>query len=172
MTARDSTPTATSPMPALDTTGLRARLRDFNDDYAAALDDGDFDAWAGFFTADCHYRVVSRENFSEQLPLSTLECRGIGSVRDRIAATRVTAVFEPRTLRHLVGGVRVLEQGPQVRAQANFALFECLSDKEPTVFMVGSYLDRFVDGPDGLRLAQRVCVYDNWRVRTSLIFPV
>lgn len=159
-------------MQDLDNTSLRAKLRDFHDDYTGALDEGDLDAWAGFFTQDCHYRVVSRENYREKLPLSTLECHGIGSVRDRIAATRQTAVFEPRTLRHLVSGVRVLERGAQITATANFALFECISDKEPTVFMVGSYMDRLVFEGDALRLAQRVCVFDNWRVRTSLIFPV
>lgn len=162
-------------MPTPDTTQtsmLRGRLRDLYDDYAAAIDDGDLDAWAAFFTDDCHYRVVSRENFREGLPLSTLECHGIGSIRDRIAAMRQTAVFEPRTLRHIVSGVRVLDQGTPVLAQGSFAIFESLSDQEPTVFMTGSYHDRIVESAGTLRIAQRVCVYDNWRVRTSLIYPV
>jgi anthranilate 1,2-dioxygenase small subunit len=152
---------------------LRAQLRDFNDDYASALDDGDFDAWAGFFTDDCRYRVVSLENWRDQLPLSTIDCLGIGSVRDRVAALRETAVYEPRTLRHLVSGVRLGSAGAgEIAAQASFAIFESLSDRETHVFLTGRYLDRLVREGDTLRLRERVCVYDNYRIRTSLIFPV
>jgi anthranilate 1,2-dioxygenase small subunit len=152
---------------------LRAQLRDFNDDYATALDEGDFDAWAGFFTDDCRYRVVSLENHREQLPLSAVECLGIGSVRDRVAALRETAVYEPRTLRHLVSGVRLgASGGGEIVAQASFAIFESLWDRETHVFLTGRYLDRLVHEGATLRLRERVCVYDNYRIRTSLIFPV
>lgn len=153
-------------------TALRAELRDLNDDYAAALDDLDLAKWTGFFTDDCHYRVVSLENFNEGLPLSTMECHGVGSLRDRIAAIKVTAVFEPRTMRRMVSGVRVLANDGDIRAQASFAIFESLSDREPHIFMTGRYLDRLTRQGDRLKLRQRVCVYDNYRVRTSLVYPV
>lgn len=152
---------------------LRAQLRDLYDDYANALDDLDLVAWTGFFTDDCLYRVVSLENFSQGLPLSTIECHGAGSLRDRIAAIRETAVYEPRTLRHIVSGVRVnAVEADDVLAQASFAIFESLSDREPHLFMTGRYLDRVVREGDRLKLRERVCVYDNYRVRTSLVFPV
>lgn len=159
--------------PANTDSALRARLRDFHDDYLCALDALDLDAWVGFFTEDCHYRVVSLENHREGLPLSTIECRGIGAVRDRVAALRETAVFEPRTLRRFVSGVRVTgAQGDSITAQANFAVFENLSDREPTVFLTGRYLDSLVRHGDGFLLRQRVCVFDNHRIRTSLVYPV
>jgi len=159
--------------PPVDASALRARMRDLNDDYAAALDDLDFAGWAGFFTDDCHYRVVSLENFKEGLPLSTMECHGAGSLRDRIAAIKTTAVFEPRTLRHIVGGVRIVQPADDdIRAQASFAIFESLSDREPHLFMTGRYLDRVVRAGDTLKLQERICVFDNYRVRTSLVFPV
>ena len=151
---------------------LRGEVRDLNDDYACALDEADLDRWAGFFTEDCHYRVVSLENFKQGLPLSTLACHGIGSVRDRIAAIRQTAVFEPRTLRHIVSSVRAQGEGGELAAQANFAIFESLSDREPHILMVGRYLDKLVRRDGRLLLRERLCVYDNYRVRTSLIYPV
>ena len=156
----------------MGTTTLRAEMRDFNDDYASALDEVDLDRWAGFFTEDCHYRVVSLENFKQELPLSTLECHGIGSVRDRIAAIRQTAVFEPRTLRHIVSSVRVEGEGDMFSAQASFAIFESLSDREPHILMVGRYHDKLVRQAGRLLLRERLCVYDNYRVRTSLVYPV
>jgi anthranilate 1,2-dioxygenase small subunit len=162
----------TPPLPTGEL-GLRAELRDLCDDYAAALDDLDFARWTAFFTDDCVYRVVSMENFKENLPLSTMACHGAGSLRDRAAAIRETAVFEPRILRRMVSGVRLNETTPdEIRAQANFAIFESLSDREPHLFMVGRYLDRVVRQDGRLKLRERICVYDNYRVRTSLVFPV
>ena len=41
---------------------LRARIEAFYYDYAAILDDKEFDRWPDLFTEDCFYRVTSREN--------------------------------------------------------------------------------------------------------------
>jgi len=150
----------------------RAQLRDFYDDYALALDDGDLDRWTTFFTDDCLYRVVSRENFQEGLPLCTMECRGIAMVRDRVAALRETTVFEPRTLRRMVSCLRVNEGGQGASSQANFALYESMSDRETHLLLVGRYLDRVVRQGGELKFRERVCVYDNYRIRTSLVYPV
>jgi anthranilate 1,2-dioxygenase small subunit len=148
----------------------RAELRDFYDDYAIALDDFDLDRWCGYFVEDCLYRVVSRENFDEHLPISTMECRGIAMLRDRIAALRETTVFEPRRLRHMVSCVTTTRAA--TGSQANFAVFECLSDRESHVLMVGRYMDKVVREGGTLKFKERVCVYDDYRIRTSLIFPV
>ena len=153
--------------------GLRAELRDLYDDYASALDEMDLDAWSGFFTADCTYKVISFENHSQDLPLALIECRGIGMVRDRVAAIRETAVYEPRQLRHFVSGVRVdRAEGEVVAARANFLIAESLSDREPQIAVVGRYLDRLVRVGTALRFRERLCVVDNYRIRTSLVVPV
>jgi anthranilate 1,2-dioxygenase small subunit len=152
---------------------LRAELRDLYDDYASSLDEMDLDAWSGFFTDDCTYRVISFENYSQDLPLALIECRGIGMVRDRVAAIRKTAVYEPRLLRHFVSGVRVDGVEKEVvAARANFLIAENLSDREPQIAMVGRYLDRLVRIGKALRFRERLCVVDNHRIRTSLVVPV
>ncbi|WP_251863584.1 aromatic-ring-hydroxylating dioxygenase subunit beta [Achromobacter sp. Marseille-Q4962] len=156
-----------------DTQALRARLRDFYEDYAYCLDEDRLEDWPGFFTEDCHYRVLSRENHDAGLPLGLIYCMNRNMLRDRVTALRETTMFEPRALRHFISGVRVMEvQGDHLVAQANFAVMESLSDREPTLNMVGRYLDvvRVQDG--GFALSRRDCVYDNYRVRTSLIVPI
>jgi anthranilate 1,2-dioxygenase small subunit len=62
--------------------------------------------------------------------------------------------------------------GSIIESQASFAVFECLSDREPHVFMVGRYLDKVRREDSGFRFQERVCVYDNYRIRTSLVLPV
>ncbi|MFJ1301643.1 aromatic-ring-hydroxylating dioxygenase subunit beta [Pseudomonadota bacterium AL_CKDN230030165-1A_HGKHYDSX7] len=156
-----------------DLRALRAELRDLYEDYGHCLDEGDLDAWHGFFTEDCHYRVLSRENHDAGLPLGLIYCMNKNMLKDRVTALRETTMFEPRSLRHFISGVMVHErEGNEVRAQANFAIMESLSDREPSLNMVGRYLDTWRETDAGWRLAHRDCVYDNYRVRTSLITPV
>ena len=156
-----------------DDTSLRARRREFYDDYAYCLDEDRLEEWPDFFTEDCHYRVLSRENHDAGLPLGLIYCMNKNMLRDRVTALRETTMFEPRSLRHFISGVRVIQaQGERIVAQANFAVMESLSDREPTLNMVGRYLDELRLTPQGPLLARRDCVYDNYRVRTSLIVPL
>lgn len=152
---------------------LRAALRDFNDDYAACLDDMNLEAWVGFFTDDCHYRVISQENMQSGLPLGLIYCMNKNMLLDRVTAIRETTMYEPRMLRHFIGGVRVNNvDGDVIHAQANFMVTEALSDQEPTVNLVGQYQDVLIRNEDGFLLKRRDCVYDNYRIRNSLIIPV
>jgi anthranilate 1,2-dioxygenase small subunit len=94
-------------------------------------------------------------------------------VRDRAAATRDCTVYEPRYLRHFINGVRVTAvEGRTIRAKASFLVVESVSDKEPYVHMVGQYFDTIVQSEAGLKLKERVCVFDNYRIYNSLVFPV
>ena len=162
-----------TPTAAAERTMLRVALRDFYEDYAACLDAGELERWPGFFVDDCRYRVLSKENHDAGLPLSLIYCDGRGMLLDRVTALRESTVFEPRSLRHFLSGVRPVSiDGATIRAEANFAILECLSDRDPIVNMVGRYVDTVVETDDGFLLKDRWCVYDNYRIRTSLIVPV
>lgn len=151
----------------------RAALRDFHDDYFACLDNVELERWPDFFIDDCRYRVISRENHDAGLPLSLIYCDGRGMLLDRVMALRESTVYEPRSLRHFVSACRITaEVSGGFSAQSNFLIIESLSDREPTVNLVGRYLDTFVETDEGLRLRDRWCVVDNYRIRTSLIIPV
>jgi anthranilate 1,2-dioxygenase small subunit len=152
---------------------LKQSIVQLYEDYAEVIDRLDIDTWPEFFTDDCTYLVTSRENHDAGLPHGTIYCEGIGMVRDRARATRDCTVYEPRYLRHFIHAVRITGiDGERIRAKASFLVIESVSDKEPYVHMVGEYIDTIVQGPDGLRLKDRCCVYDNYRIYNSLVFPV
>lgn len=152
---------------------IRSELRNFYDDYAATLDNLELEEWVNYFTEDCHYRVISRENMDANLPLGLIYCMNKNMLKDRVLALRETTMYEPRILRHFISGVRVVEvDGDEIHARANFAIFESMSDQEPQINMVGEYQDIFVGTTDGYLLKHRDCVYDNYRIRNSLIIPV
>ena len=46
-----------------------AELLELQAAYAAAVDAGDWDAWAELFIDDCRYRLQPRENYDRGLPL-------------------------------------------------------------------------------------------------------
>jgi anthranilate 1,2-dioxygenase small subunit len=160
-------------LPDITDPSLRAQIADLYEDYAACLDDGELVRWPEFFTEDCTYKVISKENFDQDLPHGTMYCDGIAMIRDRVMALRETQVFEPRTLRRLVGRPRigsVDELG--VHSKANVAVFESMSDREPTLYLVGAYHDLVVHDGERWRFRERLCVFDNYRIRQSLVIPI
>ncbi|RFB06260.1 aromatic-ring-hydroxylating dioxygenase subunit beta [Parvularcula marina] len=152
---------------------LRQDLRDFYEDYAGALDDVRLEDWVGFFADDAVYKVISRETHSQGLSHATIYCDGLAMIRDRAAAVQETAVFEPRVLRHFVGGPRIISRdGDEIAVTANFLITEALFDAEPQILMMGRYLDKLVERGGDLKFRERLAVYDNHRVRTTLVIPV
>jgi anthranilate 1,2-dioxygenase small subunit len=152
---------------------LRHEIRDLYEEVGDLLDDDRVESLPDYFTDDCLYKVTSRENHDQGLPAGTIYCDGIGMLRDRILAIRETQVYEPRSWRHFISGVRVLGvDGDTIRARANVLLTEAMSDAEPTVFMVGRYLDTLVRRDGRLLFRERVVVCDNHHVRRSLIMPI
>ena len=152
---------------------LRHALRELYDEVADLLDDDRVEAFPDYFVDDCTYRVTTRENHDEGLPGGMMYCDGIAMLRDRILAIRETQVYEPRSWRHFLSGVRILAvDGDIIRARANFLVTEAMSDEEPRVFMVGRYLDTLVCREGRLLFRERLAVCDNHHVRRSLIMPI
>ena len=152
---------------------LRQAVRDLYDEVADLLDDDRVESFPDYFVDDCTYRVTTRENHDQGLPGGMMFCDGIAMLRDRILAIRETQVYEPRSWRHFVGGVRILAvEGDIIHARANFLVTEAMSDEEPRVFMVGRYLDTLVRRDGRLLFKERLAVCDNHHVRRSLIMPI
>lgn len=152
---------------------LESQIRRFYDLVADQLDQDDVESFPQHFIEDSVYQVVSRENYAEDLPQAAIYCDGIGMVRDRVVALRETQVYVPRVWRHFISGVRVTAvEHNEIHARANFFITEAMSDTDPTIFLVGQYLDVLVRDDQGLKFKQRLAVFDNHHVNRSLIVPV
>jgi salicylate 5-hydroxylase small subunit len=152
---------------------LRLELDELYTAYAACLDDGELERWPEFFTEDCRYEIIPRENFDRGLPLAIMRCESRAMLVDRVTALRRSSVFGPRVLRHLISGLRITTaaQGA-IQAQANYAVLQTLPDEETTVFNTGRYLDRVVRAGRALRFQERLCVFDSVLVPGSLVVPI
>jgi anthranilate 1,2-dioxygenase small subunit len=161
--------------PRLEALLLRHEIEAFNTAYAAALDERRLMEWADLFTDDALYVVLSRENFERNLPVGLIYCENRGMIRDRAFALQETAMFAPRYLRHMVSNLSVGAEAADgtITARANYVVLQVLFDRpEATLHQVGVYYDKFRRTADGLRLAERRCVYDNLLVPNALCVPV
>ena len=142
-------------------------------DYALAVDSGQWDLWPEFFTEQCVYKLQPRENFERGFPLCTLLFTSKGMLKDRVYGIRETLYHDPYYQRHVVGApvVRKVEDG-RIHSQANYAVFRTKFDKESTVFNVGRYIDTIVPTRDGLKFAERLCVYDSEMIPNAIIYPI
>lgn len=156
-----------------NTLELRLAIEDLYAHYIACLDERRFDEWPGFFTEECLYRVVPRENFERDLPLSTMAAETRGMLKDRVFGIQNTLYHQPYYQRHIVSGlfIRSHEDGV-LKTQANYAVFRTKQNELSEVFNVGRYLDTVVEEHGKLRFREKVCVFDSELIPNSLIYPI
>ena len=157
----------------LNSGDLRLELEELYAAYTACLDEERFEEWPGFFTEQCLYKIVPRENFERGLPLATWLCESRGYLIDRVTAIRKTAVYAPRYMRRMVSGLRVLGwNGGVLEVRANYVAFETLQDEFTRVFNAGQYRDKLVVEEGKLKFKERLCIFDSLLVPNSLILPL
>lgn len=156
-----------------ETLALRLQIEALSADYVHCLDEDRLEEWPDFFTEDGQYRVLTRENLEQGLPLSLIYCDGRGMLRDRIAALRTANIFEPHVYCHMTGALRLLDGADgDIRARSNFTVTRTMPDGAMSVFACGRYLDRIVRTEDGLKFAERTAVLDSRRIDTLLVIPI
>jgi len=156
---------------------IRFEIADLYAEYAACLDEGRFEEWPDFFTEDCTYKIVPRENFDRGLPLCTVWAESRGMLQDRVVGITQTMMYQPHYWRHVIGPLRIREAGggdgdDAIGTEANYAVFRTMPDEPSEVFQVGRYLDRIVRDDGRLKFREKLCVFDTLTIRNSLIYPV
>ena len=142
-------------------------------DYALAVDSGHWDLWPEFFTEQCVYKLIPRENHERGFPLCTLSFTSKGMLKDRVYGIQETLYHDPYYQRHVVGAPVVRRvDGERIQTEANYAVFRTKLDKASTVFNVGRYIDIIVPTPEGLKFAERLCVYDSEMIPNAIIYPI
>jgi salicylate 5-hydroxylase small subunit len=142
-------------------------------DYSTSIDSGKWHLWPEFFTEKCVYKLQPRENYERGFPLATLFFSSKAMLIDRVYGITETIYHDPYYQRHVVGAplVRNVEEG-RIHCEANYAVFRTKLDKESTVYNVGRYIDTIVQTPEGLKFAERLCIYDSEMIPNSIIYPI
>ena len=142
-------------------------------EYSSAVDCGDWDRWVQMFTEDGIYKLVPRENHERGFPLATLAFVGKGMLKDRVYGIRETLFHDPYYQRHIVGPLLIRNGSDgSFNVEANYGVFRTKLSEFTSVYNVGRYLDVVTRTPEGLRFAQRICIYDSEMIPNSLIYPI
>ncbi len=150
----------------------RDALRDFFDDYYAALDDVRLEAWPDFFTEDCLYRVIPRENYEAGYTLCTIQAESRGMLIDRVMGLTRTQMYAPRYYRRFPGPLRIVSQDAAgARTRHNLLMVQTLIDKQSEIVLSAVCHDLLVADAGRLRLRERIVVFDSEMIPNSLIYP-
>ncbi|GAC1658124.1 MAG: aromatic-ring-hydroxylating dioxygenase subunit beta [Candidatus Elarobacter sp.] len=150
----------------------RLRIDELYARYAACLDDARYDEWPDFFTDDCTYRVVPRENFDRGLPLATLSFESKGMLRDRVYGITQTLFHEPYYQRHLISGILAAVGDDGYRVRANYLVVRTKAGSLSELYSAGRYIDHIIDDAGRLLFQEKVCVFDSELIPNSMIYPL
>ncbi len=156
---------------------LRSAVEDLIHAYVQCIDDDRLEEWPDFFTEDCLYQIMPRENADQGLPIAVMYCDSRGMLQDRVVAHRKANLFAPHLYRHLVSALRVTDQDKgMVTARSNYAVFRTALDPinygTTEVYSVGEYRDKivFVDGV--AKFQERIVIVDTSRIQSLLVTPL
>jgi len=148
-------------------------LHQLQESYIHALDNDRLEDWPEFFTDDCLYEIVPRENADAGLPIGVIYCDNKKMLRDRVLSLRHANIYEAHTYRHMTSGLvfKALDDNT-VEAESSYVVIQTLQNGESFVYQAGRYLDLVVRTAAGWRYAKRRVIYDTLRVPTLLATPI
>lgn len=153
---------------------IRDKVMDLQLRYAHAIDEDALEQWPGFFTYDCRYRVIPRENHARGLPACLIDCTGQPMLRDRVASLRSANIYNIHFDRHLMSPPLV-ETGTDpdtATARTQFLVLQSDQSGVSKVFATGVYLDVIDLGTDTALFRERAVILDTYGVLELLATPI
>ncbi|EOA03848.1 MULTISPECIES: anthranilate 1,2-dioxygenase small subunit AndAd [Herbaspirillum] len=148
-------------------------LHQLQERYVHALDNDRLEEWPEFFTDDCLYEIIPRENADAGLPIGIIYCDSKKMLHDRVLSLRHANIYEAHTYRHMTSGLVFTQNADgSVDAQSSYVVVQTLQNGESFVYQAGRYEDRVVKTDAGWRYARRRVIYDTLRVATLLATPI
>ena len=152
---------------------VRREIEDLIADYAHAIDDDRLEEWPDFFTDDCSYRIINRENHAKGRRVGIMDCSSKGMLRDRILALREANVYEPHFYRHLQSGTRITGMdGDAYVVETSFVIVRTMQEGDMSIFCAGKFIDEIVFDGDTPLFSKRLVVTDSNRIHTLIVIPI
>ena len=152
---------------------LRRAVEALHARYLRVIDDDRLEEWPGLFATNGLYRIVTRENFDQKLPLPIMECRSRGMMEDRVTGLRRINVYEPQRYSHHMSGVEMKEEAHNlVTCRSNYLVVRILGDGAVSIFSTGVYQDLIRVDDGATVFEERIVIQDSRRVETLLVIPL
>jgi anthranilate 1,2-dioxygenase small subunit len=152
---------------------LVQRVEQLQMDYANCIDEERYLEWPEFFTEQCLYRIISRDNHRKGMTFGFIFCDSRHMVRDRIASMKNANIFEPHTYRHILSRSSVSDGGDgTLIAKTSYIVARIMHDGAHELFSTGTYQDRIVNENGNLLFKERIVVTDSGRIDALLVIPL
>jgi anthranilate 1,2-dioxygenase small subunit len=140
--------------------------------YTALLDEDRLEDWTELFVEDCLYRILTKENEVQSLPLPLVLCDNKNMLRDRVQSLRQANIYNIHTDRHVVGFPHIAEEGEFLSVSASYALYQTDQEGVTRLFSVGCYRDRLVRVDGALLFKEKTVIVDTAGILTLLATPI
>ena len=140
--------------------------------YVDVLDGRRYDEWPAFFTEDCRYALIPRENHERGLPLATMSFESRRMLEDRVYGVTQTLFHEPYYQRHLVTNFLIRRADRGYAVEANYLVLRTKAGALTEILSTGRYRDRIVPAPHRLQFAEKLVIFDSEMIPNSIIYPL
>lgn len=152
---------------------IKSEIEELMQAYVQCIDDNRLEEWPEFFAEDCLYQIISRENYERNMPASIIYCDSKGMLKDRVTAHRQANIFEEHVYRHLVNGIRIINQDEDTyTVHTNYAVVQTRLEGYSEVYNVGRYIDTVVFEGGQAKFKEKKVVYDSLVIPTLLVTPI
>jgi anthranilate 1,2-dioxygenase small subunit len=152
---------------------IQWKIEELTHAYVQCIDDNRLEEWPEFFTEDCLYQIISRENVERNFPASIIYCDSKGMLKDRITAHRQANVFEAHVYRHIVSSIRITShENDTYTVHSNYAVFQTRVNGYSEVYNVGKYIDKVIFEDDQPKFKEKKVIYDTLVIPTLLVTPI
>lgn len=151
----------------------REAIADLMADYVHLIDDDRLEDWVDLFVEDCTYKILSRENLRDGLPLELLSCANKNMLRDRVLSLRQANIYNIHRDTHVLSAVRVSDgEDDLYQVRANYAVYQTNQDGETELFSVGAYEDRVVFRDGRPYFKEKIAIADTFAIARMLSTPI
>lgn len=141
--------------------------------YTYVLDEGPLADWPKFFTDPCLYRITTRMNVQQNMPLSIMLCDNQAMLYDRVEAVEKANIFEPHFYRHVLSDSRVLAaDAHSIKIETSFICVRSMLDGRMDLFTAGKYVDQLVKQDGRCLFSSKTVVLDHSRIDTLIAIPL
>ena len=149
-----------------------SRLVDLHARYSAALDNDRLEDWPTFFTDDATYRITSRADAADDLPLGIIYCNSKKMMVDRITSTRQANIYEGHGYRHIISAPLILTASEtDIVSETSFCVIRIMHTGDSMLFASGVYRDNIVLSEGDLKFSSKTVVLDSQKIDTLLAIP-
>ncbi|MDT8398975.1 MAG: anthranilate 1,2-dioxygenase [Pseudomonadales bacterium] len=158
-----------------DHTGLELerRVMALHRRYIRVIDDDRLEEWPGLFSEDGLYKIVTRENYSQNLPLALMSCEGRGMMQDRVTGFRRINVYESQRYSHQGSGLEILRADDRVvECISNYLVVRTMIHGAMSIFSAGVYQDQILLDAHADKFLERIVIPDSRQIDTLLVIPL